>query len=86
MSKTRKLGAILSAAAALAFVTAPVTSSIAQADWHHKKACYGVNSCKGKSMCKTASSACKGKNDCKGKGMMKMSEKECKKKGGSLTE
>jgi len=32
--------------------------------------CPGANACKGKSACKTASSACKGQNACKGKGFI----------------
>jgi hypothetical protein len=49
-------------------------------------ACYGVNECKGHSVCKTSKHECKGHNECKGQGVMKMSEKDCKDKGGSLTE
>jgi hypothetical protein len=46
--------------------------------------CTGVNACKGKSDCKTASNACKGMNACKGKGMNVMSEKDCTAKGGKV--
>jgi hypothetical protein len=81
--KNKLIGAI-AAAAAIAFVTAPVTSSLANAK-SSKVACYGVNSCKGKSACKTSSNACKGQNSCKGKGVTKMSAKKCTKKGGSTT-
>ncbi len=48
--------------------------------------CYGVNTCKGTSDCKTAKSDCKGLNDCKGTGFKEMSEKACTAAGGSLTE
>lgn len=47
-----------------------------------KVQCQGVNSCKGKSACHTATSGCAGQNACKGKGWIMMSEKECKAKGG----
>ncbi|MEZ7273787.1 hypothetical protein NYF14_09995 [Sphingobium sp. 10 DY56-G10] len=48
--------------------------------------CYGVNSCKGTSDCKTASNECKGLNNCKGQGFKAMTAKACTKAGGSLTE
>jgi hypothetical protein len=49
-----------------------------------KGMCSGVNDCKGKSACKSASNDCKGKNECKGKGVMKMSDKDCTAKGGTM--
>ena len=76
---------VIATAAAIAFVTAPVTSTLANAK-SHKVACYGANACKGKSACKTATSACKGQNSCKGKGVVKMSAKKCEKHGGTTTE
>lgn len=84
-SKTKTLGLTIAAAAAIAFATAPITSNIAQAA-AKKVPCYGVNSCKGKSTCKTATSDCKGYNDCKGKGMVMKTASQCKKLGGSLKE
>lgn len=81
--KNKLVGAITTAAA-LAFVAAPITSAVAHAD-HHKVACYGVNACKGKSACKTATSACKGQNSCKGKGAVMTSAKNCTKLGGTTT-
>jgi hypothetical protein len=48
--------------------------------------CYGVNSCKGTSDCKTAKNECKGLNSCKGQGFKEMSAKKCTAAGGSLTE
>lgn len=82
---TKKLAGAIAAAAAFAFVTAPITSVIARA--HSTKVeCHGVNSCKGQSSCKTATNACKGKNSCKGKGVEKMSAKHCKKHGGTVEE
>jgi len=47
--------------------------------------CYGINSCKGTSDCKTASNDCKGQNGCKGQGFKAMTAKACKAQGGSLT-
>lgn len=42
-----------------------------------KVKCYGVNSCKGQSECKTAMSSCKGQNSCKGQGFQMMGEQAC---------
>ena len=46
--------------------------------------CSGINSCKGKGACKSATSSCKGMNDCKGKGWVEASAKECKSKKGTV--
>ncbi len=46
--------------------------------------CTGVNECKGKGGCATASNSCAGQNGCKGKGVMKMTAADCKKKGGTV--
>lgn len=83
MDAKKKLMNLVVAAAAVAFVTAPITSTLAQAA--HVK-CYGTNACKGKSECKTAKNACKGQNSCKGEGYKKMSSHLCKKDHGSETE
>jgi len=80
------------AAAALAVTAAGIFGSIDKtgigfikdAEAGGKKfACWGINSCKGKTDCTTAFNACNGKNDCKGKGFLNVSSKEeCKEKGG----
>ena len=82
--KNKFIGAIATAAA-IAFITAPITSTLAQAKTT-KAACYGVNACKGKRACKTATSACKGQNSCKGKGVVKATAKKCEKLGGTAKE
>lgn len=46
--------------------------------------CHGINECKGKSACHTATNSCGGQNSCKGKGWMKMTEKECASKKGTF--
>lgn len=79
MSAARKMtGVALAAAAAGMFMTVGVatTASAAEAGKVH---CEGVNACKGKADCKTASNACKGMNSCKGKGFMIMTQAECDK-------
>jgi uncharacterized membrane protein len=82
--KISKSGLILSVAAAALFSTASLT---AEAHYNMEKGvkCYGVNSCKGKSACRTAANSCKGKNSCSGKGFVVMkSEKQCHKHGGKM--
>ena len=83
-NKKKVLGLTIATAAALAFATAPLTSTMAQAAT--KVHCYGVNACKGQSACKTATSACNGKNSCKGQGYLMKTASQCKKLGGSLEE
>jgi hypothetical protein len=68
---------------ALAGATASAPSFAAGAKTVH---CYGVNSCKGTSDCKTAHNDCKGMNTCKGQGFKEMTAKKCTAAGGSLTE
>jgi hypothetical protein len=79
-----KSGINFAAAAALLAMGAISTPSFAQStkDVH----CYGVNSCKGQSACKTAKNECKGMNSCKGQGFKEMSAQACTTAGGSLTE
>jgi hypothetical protein len=78
---TKITGLAIAAAAAAMFMAAPA----AQAAKHEGNVhCTGVNACKGKSDCKTASNACKGMNACKGQGMNIMSEKDCKAKNGKI--
>lgn len=50
-----------------------------------KVKCSGINACKGKSACATATSACSGQNSCKGKGWVYVPNKdECDAKGGKV--
>lgn len=48
--------------------------------------CYGINSCKGTSDCKSYGHDCKGQNDCKGQGFKEIKLSQCKAAGGKLTE
>jgi len=82
MTAKKISGIALATAAAGLFATAGVAPVMAaeQGMVH----CLGVNACKGKSDCATASSACKGQNACKGKGMVVMSAADCKAKGGKV--
>jgi hypothetical protein len=74
MNRRKMSGIALAAAAAVMFSTAFV--STASAD-DAKVKCEGVNSCKGKSACKSANNSCKGQNSCKGKGFLEMSQAKC---------
>jgi uncharacterized membrane protein len=76
-------GAALAAAAAGLFLSG--TAAALAADTKEAKVqCAGVNACKGKSDCATATSACHGQNACKGQGWVKITEKECLEKGGKV--
>ncbi len=77
-----KSGALL-AAAALSFAVTGVAVAPAQAD-EAKVHCVGVNSCKGQSECKTASSSCKGLNSCKGQGFLSITKMDCDAAGGKV--
>jgi uncharacterized membrane protein len=70
----RLVSAAIATAAAALFATGVVSTATAQ---DVKIKCYGTNSCKGHSECKTSMSSCKGKNACKGKGFEMMTEKAC---------
>lgn len=82
----RNLGATLAAAAALTFITAPISTAFADDAAASQVQCFGVNACKGQGACKTAKNSCKGQNSCKGTGMMMMSADDCKAKGGTTEE
>jgi hypothetical protein len=83
MSNAKKLtGIALATAAAGLFAAATLPAHAAKEE--AKVHCIGINGCKGKSECATASNACKGMNACKGKGMTVTSEKDCVAKGGKV--
>lgn len=89
MSKfDKQKGAILAAAAASLFVTAPMVANAGahegggEATGH----CVGANSCKGQSACATANSSCKGQNSCKGQGFTETTKAECDEAGGTFEE
>jgi hypothetical protein len=53
-------------------------------DKEAKIKCVGINACKGKGACSSASNGCSGQNGCKGKGWVEASAKECKDKKGTV--
>jgi uncharacterized membrane protein len=75
--------AIASAAAALFAAGASLATSVQAAEDGTVK-CAGINTCKGSSDCKTATSECKGHNSCKGQGWVKKTAAECKQAGGTV--
>jgi uncharacterized membrane protein len=85
--KTFKTGAALASAAAMLVLTGLTASAPAQAAGKAAKVqpCFGVNSCKGQSDCKSGNHDCKGQNDCKGQGFKDITAKQCKAEGGSFT-
>ncbi len=46
--------------------------------------CGGINTCSGKSACRTQKNDCAGKNACKGQGVVETTAPECKAKGGTI--
>jgi hypothetical protein len=76
--------AIAMTVAGLLLAAAP---SLSLADDKAKEAkvkCAGINGCKGKGGCKSASNECAGKNGCKGKGWMETTTKDCTDKKGTV--
>ena len=71
-------------ASAVAGLFAAATPGVVYAKDTGKVKCSGINDCKGKGACKSATSSCKGMNDCKGKGWVETSDKECKAKKGTV--
>ncbi|HZP92859.1 MAG TPA: hypothetical protein VFB20_08265 [Burkholderiales bacterium] len=75
-------GAALAVAAAQLFLTVASEAPAAEKS-EAKVQCAGVNACKGKSECATASNSCHGQNACKGQGWVSLSEEQCIDKGGT---
>jgi uncharacterized membrane protein len=79
---------LASAAALFAFANLGMVASAAAEDEGAQAQvapCYGVNSCKGGSYCKSASHDCKGQNSCKGQGFKNLTAGECSAQHGSTT-
>jgi len=86
MITTRTGFSLAATAAVVALSAAAPTAPVFAAQGAAKVHCYGVNSCKGTSDCKTAKNECRGQNECKGQGFKELTAKQCKAEGGSLTE
>jgi hypothetical protein len=87
MKITVTSGATLAASAAALLLAGAVNAPAANAEGMEGKGhCVGANACKGKSACKTATSACAGHNACKGKGFTVTTKEECDKIEGATFE
>jgi hypothetical protein len=89
MMARKTTGVLLATAAAALFMNGPVAAQERGGDQSAQEAkvhCGGINACKGKSECKTATNACKGQNSCKGKGFVSTTKEECDEKGGTVLE
>jgi hypothetical protein len=75
-------GAVVASAVAGLFAAA--TPAVVHAKDTGKVKCAGINDCKGKSDCHSATSSCKGMNSCKGKGWITTTADECKTKKGTV--
>jgi hypothetical protein len=84
MSTVKSSVTIAAAAAVLALAGTSLPGTVHAADGKTVH-CYGVNSCKGQSDCKSGSHDCKGMNDCKGQGFKDLTAQACTKQGGSTT-
>ena len=74
-------------AMAVCSLLATVGPTVAHAGKTTKEAkvkCQGINACKGKGACATATNACAGQNACKGKGWIEVTSKQCKAKHGTV--
>lgn len=72
-SKMSTRVALATAAALLFGETAVSTATAAESTL----SCFGVNTCKGQSACKTARNDCKGQNACKGLGFVELTKQGC---------
>ena len=85
MTIVRTSMSLAAAAAVVAISAAAPTAATAAKAGGAKIHCYGINTCKGTSDCKTAKNECRGQNDCKGMGFKEVTSKQCTAAGGSLT-
>ena len=85
-SRTSFAAAAALVALAAASIVSPVKAADQDAPKQEPVRCYGVNSCKGESLCATSKHDCKGLNDCKGQGVVVKTKSECLAAGGTLTE
>ena len=90
MIATKTRTSFATAASLFAFAVASInTASAADQKAAPKEElgrCYGVNTCKGNSLCATAKNDCKGLNTCKGQGVVVKTKTDCLAAGGTLTE
>lgn len=89
MNRTTR-GALIALSVAALFGARSATADSGDKDATHEGKtaatihCAGINACKGKGECATASNSCGGMNECKGKGIVMTTEADCKAKGGTV--
>ena len=76
--------AIAMTVAGLMLAVAPRVGLADDSAKESKVKCAGINACKGKGSCSSATNGCSGQNGCKGKGWVVASSKECKDKKGTV--
>jgi hypothetical protein len=81
-SKLNTRVALATAAALLFGETAVSTATAAESTL----SCFGINTCKGQSACKTARNDCKGQNACKGLGFVELTKRGCEAAKGKTQE
>ncbi|RZA24743.1 MAG: hypothetical protein EOP92_43855 [Lysobacteraceae bacterium] len=81
-SRVGKAGAV----ALLALAALGMSNPSIAAEKEKPGRCYGINNCKGESLCATAKNDCKGLNECKGQGVLVKTPSECKALGGTVTD
>ena len=79
-------GLSFAATAALIALSATATPAMAQSRGAAATVhCYGVNTCRGTSACRTAANECRGQNTCRGQGFTELTARQCRAQNGSLT-
>jgi len=76
--------AIAMTVAGLLLAAAPTLGHADDKTKEAKVKCAGINACKGKGGCASATNSCAGQNGCKGKGVVDATTKECKDKKGTV--
>jgi len=76
---------LIASTAAMLLVTGTVTARAQDTMSSGKQvSCFGINSCKGQSACKSVHNDCKGKNACKAQGKTVTTPEDCSSKGGTV--
>ncbi len=80
-----RTGLSFAATAALVALSATATPAAAQQGRNANVHCYGVNTCRGQSACRTAANECRGQNACRGQGFSELTARQCRAQHGSIT-
>lgn len=77
---------IAATAALIALASSAAFNPASAADKEAVGRCFGLNTCKGTSLCATSKNDCKGLNTCKGEGVLVKTKTACLAAGGTLIE